>query len=370
MTTTPPRPGFAPIRLLDRREIVLRPNKADCNQDEGVLNPGAVADFEGNIHLFARVVARGNKSRVMHFSLHNWRNLWRATPHGVVMDINRVQGFLSPTMDGGVEDPRVTWVSALALYVMTYTVFDGRCTRIGIATSSNLFEWQPLGLVSFAAENGKPELGPINNKDGILCSKVYWRAGKAYLALMHRPMFGFGPGQNLPHGVSDHRHSIWISFCPIDSLSSDLSGLLHWRQHSQMMVPEAAYEDAHIGGGTPPIDFHEGSLTFTHGVSYIHDEQGNLLSDGRGGFKRTYSPGVAWLHPDDPTIVLDRSTSPLFLPELPEECDGIVNNVIFPSGAVHLKAGETLLVYGAADYCVGIARLGVDLQSLQPLAAA
>jgi predicted GH43/DUF377 family glycosyl hydrolase len=52
-----------------------------------------------------------------------------------------------------------------------------------------------------------------------------------------------------------------------------------------------------------------------------------------------------------------RSATPLLEPELVEERDGIVPNVVFPT-ALELGAdGEAYVFYGMADSRIGVARL-------------
>ena len=49
---------------------------------------------------------------------------------------------------GGCEDPRITFVEMLGLYVMTYTAFSSRGPRIALAVSEDLVRWRRLGLAT------------------------------------------------------------------------------------------------------------------------------------------------------------------------------------------------------------------------------
>ena len=49
--------------------------------------------------------------------------------------------------NAGVEDPRVTWVEALGLHVMTYVAFGPLGPRTAIATSTDLRSWTRHGPV-------------------------------------------------------------------------------------------------------------------------------------------------------------------------------------------------------------------------------
>jgi predicted GH43/DUF377 family glycosyl hydrolase len=56
-------------------------------------------------------------------------------------------------------------------------------------------------------------------------------------------------------------------------------------------------------------------------------------------------------------------------PELPWECFGDIDNIIFVQGAVTLPDGTIYLTYGAADRCVGAASVPTS-QVLEALANA
>lgn len=348
-----------PLPCITGRKIIITPDPTKPFEAGGVLNPAAIVDDNGIMHLFCRVVACGNISRIDHRIMQLGPDGdMIVTSVGIVLEPDMTSGWSSLTHKGGVEDPRLSWIAELAIYVMTYTIFDGIRAKIALAISHDLYSWKPLGLACFKTAAGNPiNLNAIDNKDGILGSKVYWRHGKASLALFHRPMFEWLPDQELPPGVTDNRQSIWISFCYLDKIGEDLSGLLDWVEHSELLVPLADCESAKLGGGTPPMHFEHGSYMITHGVRYELDIDGNKIPDGRGpdSFCRVYTAGWVLLDPNDPTIVLARSTEPLFRPELPEELVGIIAKVVFPTAIVRLPGGRIIVLYGAADFCVGIA---------------
>jgi predicted GH43/DUF377 family glycosyl hydrolase len=59
---------------------------------------------------------------------------------------------------------------------------------------------------------------------------------------------------------------------------------------------------------------------------------------------------------DDQTgRVLSLLPDPIMRPELPWECTGDIDNIIFVQGAVSRPNGTIYLTYGAADRCVGAA---------------
>src|SRR5260370_458996 len=55
---------------------------------------------------------------------------------------------------GGVEDPRITYLAACRLYVMTYTAYGPTGPRIAAALSRDLLHWRRTGLVGFDPLHG------------------------------------------------------------------------------------------------------------------------------------------------------------------------------------------------------------------------
>jgi predicted GH43/DUF377 family glycosyl hydrolase len=61
----------------------------------------------------------------------------------------------------------------------------------------------------------------------------------------------------------------------------------------------------------------------------------------------------------DPTKILYRTHDPLLEPKTAYEREGIVNNVVFPCGAVLIKK-QLFVYYGAADKVTGVATIDID----------
>jgi predicted GH43/DUF377 family glycosyl hydrolase len=64
---------------------------------------------------------------------------------------------------------------------------------------------------------------------------------------------------------------------------------------------------------------------------------------------------------NNPTKVIARLVDPLFIPEFDYELNGVVNNVVFPTGTA-LFDDELYIYYGAADKCIACA--SVSLKAL------
>ena len=112
----------------------MTPDLANPDEVEGVLNPATGRDPDGDLYLLPRLVAAGNVSRV---------GLARVlVTDGVPTGVERLGVVLAPDAGwerarthAGVEDPRVTWIPALNLHVMTYVAYGPLGPRSAVAVS-------------------------------------------------------------------------------------------------------------------------------------------------------------------------------------------------------------------------------------------
>jgi predicted GH43/DUF377 family glycosyl hydrolase len=102
-----------------------------------------------------------------------------------------------------------------------------------------------------------------------------------------------------------------------------------------------------------------GWLIVYHGVSRVTGEGGD-------GHPLCYSAGVMVLSKQHPRLIRYRSPEPVLTPELPQERDGIVANVVFPTGIDRRDDLGTPdrfdVYYGMADNRIGVARLDLPEQ--------
>lgn len=307
--------------MLERLGTLMEPDPNDPREAWGVLNPAAARGRDGDLYLFPRLVAEGNFSRI-----GRARVLFEGDgPTGV----ERLGVVLEPVetweqneqTGGGVEDPRITFVAELDTYVMAYAAYGPLGPRVALAASTDLDVWERLGLAQFALESG-PRVGDVTNKDAVLLPEsVRAPDGTPSYALLHRPTFGLVAEQP----------GVWVSFAAVrDGVPT------RFGQHRPVAFPAQLWEAAKIGAGTPPVRTAEGWLVIHHGVSAeLH-----------------YSAGALILDTADVTRVVARSRVPLLAPETPEEREGIVGNVVFPTAI----DGENVY-YGMADARIGVARL-------------
>jgi predicted GH43/DUF377 family glycosyl hydrolase len=344
----------APFQL-ERLGLIMEADPAIPEEREGVLNPAAVRGPDGALYLFPRIVGPGNYSRV-------GRTRVRFDDTGTPVGVERLGYALEPQEPyerrdetGGCEDPRVTYVEPLGVYVMAYVAWSPTGPRIALAVSDDLLAWRRLGLVAFAPDPDpvyRVDFDQYHNKDGALFPRaVTGPDGRPSLAILHRPVYD--TGEDTPQGVPDPRPSIWISYCALDDARRDVRALTTLRGHHLLIDPEYPWEELRIGGGTPPLLTPLGWLVLYHGVT------GHIARVAKEQQRVEYRAGVLVLDADDPRRVLYRSPTPVLEPETGEETAGVVPNVVFPTGVDDRGDGRVDVYYGMADIRVGAACLHV-----------
>jgi predicted GH43/DUF377 family glycosyl hydrolase len=353
---------------LRRLGLMMGPESGNALEVEGVLNPATMRGPDGQLYLFPRLVARGNYSRIGIARV-------RFNDAGDPVGVERLGIALEPAVDyerrpdggGGCEDPRITFVEPIQRYVMTYTALSPAGPRIALALSEDLFHWQRLGLVTFSPYKDI-EFDGVDNKDAsVFPISIPDPSGQPAMAILHRPLFpGTRPEETVRQPASRvvdlHRESIWISYCPLDKDPSKPYHLRHFKLHSRLASPVAPWERLKIGGGTPPILTRHGWLIIYHGV---HE----LAEPSSAAHKLCYSAGVLVLSQEHPRVIRYRSPQPVLTPDLPQERQGTVANVVFPTGIDRRDDLGTPdrfdVYYGMADKRIGVARLDVP-ESLPP----
>ena len=342
---------------LERVRTLMTADPHSPVEAEGVLNPASGRGPDGTLYLLPRLVATGNVSRV---------GLARVeVVDGEPIGVERLGVVLEPERswevaagNAGVEDPRVTWVEALGLHVMTYVAFGPLGPRTAVAVSEDLRRWERLGPVVYRwEESAETDLNLFHNKDTVFFPEpLTGPDGVPSLAVLHRPMGalrpfrGDDPADETPPGGPDERQSIWISFLPLTDVLADPRALTVWRGHRWLAGPEQPWEAIKIGGGPPPLRVPEGWLVLHHGVTGAIDESRAQQQSVR------YVAGGMILDAEQPWRVRQRSVEPLLEPATDEERVGVVPNVVFPTATEQID-GTTYVFYGMADSAIGVARL-------------
>ena len=191
---------------LTRAGVIMSPEPGNLHEAEGVLNPASGRGPDGELYLLPRLVAAGNVSRVGLAKI----NLVDGVPasvtrEGVVLEPDR--SWERGATHSGVEDPRVTWIEALGVHVMTYVAYGPLGPRTAVATSTDLRTWTRHGPVLFGYDDALDcDLNLFHNKDTAFFSEpVHGPDGTECLAVLHRPMWDLdetrlGQGRRPPAG--------------------------------------------------------------------------------------------------------------------------------------------------------------------------
>ena len=351
---------------LQRLGQIMEPEPGNPMEVEGTLNPAAVRGPDGKLYLFPRLVAKGNYSRI-----GISRVLFNEA--GDPCGVERLGIALEPEAEyelredgGGCEDPRITYVEPLKCYIMSYTANSQIGPRIAFAVSEDLIHWKRLGLAKFESFLGIDFVHVADKDASLFPIAIPNHLGKMQMAIIHRPLFPNTSPEETDKKANSRKidinhESMWISYCPMPEGGKDLDELGLFNSHHRLAAPVFPWERLKIGGGTPPILTKHGWLVIYHGVSEFpntEDETKHLC----------YSAGLMILSEKHPRIIHYRSMHPVLNPIMPEERNGMVQNVVFPTG---IDRRDDLgmpnrfdVYYGMADSRIGVARL--DLPDILP----
>jgi beta-1,2-mannobiose phosphorylase / 1,2-beta-oligomannan phosphorylase len=339
---------------------VMEPRSGDPKEAGGVLNPGGVRGPDGEYYLFPRLVEAPNYSRVgIARVIFEDGEPVSAERLGLALEPNAA--FERNPHTAGCEDARVTHIPAMDRYVMVYSSYGPRSSRVALAISEDCLSWHRLGPALFSYEDRwLADFNLFSNKDAFFFPEpVLDPDGEPALALVHRPDFDVGSIESfvtLPNGLEEERPGMWISYARLSEVERDVRRLVNLHKHRPLAFPEQNWEELKIGGGTPPVRTPHGWLMVYHGVSgrlhRIQDHQTEVR----------YCAGVMILASDDPLRILYRSEEPILEPERETERVGVVDNVVFPTALDARGSGRIDTYYGMADARIGVAHLEVPTE--------
>lgn len=317
-------------------------------ENVATFNP-AVIQVENYIHVFYRAVRNNNYSTIGHCILNG----------PVTIHERKIKPVLFPekTFESqGCEDPRITKIEDV--YYITYSAYDKINVFGTYATSSDLKTFTKHNIIT-------PKITYREYKYLIECC-----TGLSEKYMYHYKLFkDHGLGKELaeklyvwdknivlfPKKINGkfallHRIYPGIQIVYFNDFS-DLT-VTFWKNYMMnleshiVMDPKFPHESSHIGGGCPPIETEKGWLLIYHSAEVTAN-----------GF--IYHASAALLDLKKPQKELARLNYPLISPSKSWEKEGVVNNVIFPSGAVIIE--DTLYIYyGAADSRIAVASLKIN----------
>lgn len=314
-------------------------------EDDGVFNPAVIK--EGNfVHMFYRAVRTGNYSTIGYCRLEG--------PLKVVERYDKP--VLFPQFDyeiQGVEDPRIVKIDDT--YYLSYCTHDDLNALGAVATSKDMKEWTKHGIITPMLTYDEFKALTEVNKE--INEKYYRYYGDYKLrGFLDKKLFlwdkniVFFPRKINGKLVYMHRIRPGIQIVKINSFE-DLTKSF-WEKYmldfknNIILDPKYHHESSYLGGGAPPIETKDGWVVIYHGVE-----------DAPKGY--IYSACAALLNLEDPQKEISRLKVPLFSPENSWELEGVVNNVVFPTGTA-LFEDRLYIYYGAADAKIAVASLNFN----------
>lgn len=235
---------------------------------------------------------------------------------------------------GGVEDPRIVETS-WGLYVLTYTQWNRKIFRVGIATSRDLLHWTKYGPAFAHADGGK--YSHMGYKSAGIVTKLV--GGRLVAAKI--------------------RGKYWMYWGEDEIRLATSEDLIHWKpvedSHGHPVVVLSRrvghFDSAFPEVGPPPLLTRNGILLIYNGKNSAQDGDPAIAAGA-------YSSGQALFSANRPAKLLARTSKPFLTPEMPFEKSGqYAAGTTFTEGLVYYKH-HWLLYYGGADSRVGVVTAG------------
>jgi predicted GH43/DUF377 family glycosyl hydrolase len=332
---------------IEKLGILLSPTDLDF-ENNGVFNAGIYQE-DNVLHILYRAVEHGNLSTIGYAKAEGPLSLIERNEKPLIYRDFDYEKH-------GVEDPRIVKIEDT--YYVTYTAYDGVNAMGALATSKDLVHFEKHGIITPHVNyqeyedyvnccGGKKlnpkyhqyynlfaQIGLVDDEHRLLRDKdivLFPRKVNGKFVLLHR----IWPGIQIVQfeDWKELTESFWEDY---------LKNLIH----HIVLDPKDLFEVDYIGAGGPPIETEFGWLLIYHGV------QETITG-------KIYHAKAALLQLDKPEIELARLPYPLFSPSKPWEIEGVVNNVVFPTG--HAVFGNDLYIYyGVADRHVAVAKCDLN----------
>jgi predicted GH43/DUF377 family glycosyl hydrolase len=294
---------------------VITPDKNHPWEAKATFNPAAIR-IKNKTHILYRALSADNTSSIGYAESKDGMHIDARLGEPVYVPREEFETKKISGGNSGCEDPRLTKIGT-NIY-MCYTAFDGvGPPRVAITsiTEKNFlqknWQWEKPILITPPG---------FDDKDTCIFPE---KTEEEYFVL---------------HRVGDEMCGDY--FTSLDFKSQSVKKCI------RIIGPRInSWDSWKVGISAPPIKTKAGWLLLYHGVSKSH---------------HTYRIGAVLLDLKDPAIVLARTTDPIFEPEEPYEKSGVVNNVVFPCGAV-LKDKLLYIYYGGADTVVGVATMDINI---------
>ncbi len=308
------KPSLTPRLKRYAKNPILEPHLEHTWESQAVFNPAAL-NINEKVHIVYRAMSLDNTSTMGYASSDDGFQITSRSIQPIFMPRFDFEDKKVPGGNSGCEDPRLT-ILENTIYV-TYTAYDGiNVPRVALSSI---------------------------NVDDFIAERWSWSESK----LISPPGVDDKDACIFPEKVHDkyvifHRIDGVIVIDYIDTL--DFSGATWLRSLEYINITEEVWHGLKIGIATPPIKTNEGWLLLYHAISSVD---------------KNYRLGAMLLELDKPSVIKALLPYPILEPEPKYETEGIVNNVVFPCGAV-VKNKELFVYYGGADKVVGVATISMQ----------
>ncbi len=287
-------------------------------ESKSTFNPGAIY-LEDRVHIVYRAMSQDSTSVFGYACSSDGIHIDYRHPEPIYLPR---EGFELKQKPGnsGCEDPRLTVIGD-KMY-MCYTAFDAKNPPRVALTSIKVddfldrkWNWAKPVLISPPG---------IDDKDACIF-----------------------PEKVKDPATGEEKYLIIHRIC--NNIDTDLTPNLEfdgktWIRHYRWITTrQGCWDSVKIGLAAPPIKTKEGWILLYHGV----DEES------------IYRVGAILLDHKNPLEVISRTDEPIFEPEETYEKIGLVNNVVFPCGAVTI-GDKIFMYYGGADSVTGVATMEVE----------
>jgi predicted GH43/DUF377 family glycosyl hydrolase len=231
---------------------------------------------------------------------------------------------------GGTEDPRIV-ESPDGSYVLTYTQWNRKIFRVGIATSKDLIHWTKYGPAFGDVPRGR--YATIGYKSAGIVTELV--GGRLVAAKIRKKYWMYWGEKQIRLATSDDL----IHWMPVEDAHGSAVVVLARRSgHFDSGFPEV---------GPPPVVTKDGILLIYNGKNEAGDGDPSIAVGA-------YSSGQALFSAENPAKLMARSEKPFLEPEMPYERTGqYAAGTTFAEGLVAYE-GKWLLYYGCADSRVGV----------------
>ncbi len=304
--------SFVRLKRYEQNPII-EPNLNNTWERKATFNPAAIY-LENKVYIIYRAMSEDNTSVFGYAVSSDGFKIDYKSNEPIYFPRESFETKLVENANSGVEDPRLVKINNL-IY-MFYTAYDGKNPPKVAFTSIKVSDFLKQNFKNWA----RPKIiSPLNvdDKDAAMFPEKI----NGYYLLIHRV-----------------GNDIDLSF------HKNLNFENEFLQDYRWFKPRIGYWDSEkIGLAFPPLKTKQGWLVFYHGVS----------SD------KVYRVGAILADLKNPLKILARTDYPIFEPETNYEKFGLVNNVVFPCGAVLMK-NKIFVYYGGADKVIGVATVDLN----------